>query len=218
MDTSAVGKLEQALKDESVSYHVLSGRHKSLYSIYCKMLKKKLNMDEVHDIHGLRLIVENEEECYKALKVVHQLWREVPGRYKDYIAKPKCNGSEQRRCTCKLNMALLLIGDTRKMTANTFVLRCRSVASWVVTWQCETMSRPVICRPNWNPFAPCKFPARPLKIVPFLAKPDCGTDGPVFIIMIENDKVRLYHILFHVVVKGKLKDVDNHGQLEMPTI
>lgn len=54
--------------------------------------RKKLNMDEVHDIHGLRLIVENEEDCYKALQVVHQLWREVPGRYKDYIEKPKCNG------------------------------------------------------------------------------------------------------------------------------
>lgn len=49
-------------------------------------------MDEIHDIHGLRLIVETEEDCYKALGVVQQLWHEVPGRFKDYIVRPKCNG------------------------------------------------------------------------------------------------------------------------------
>ena len=50
-------------------------------------------MDEIHDIHGLRVIVDNEEDCYKALEVVQQLWLEVPGRLKDYISQPKSNGS-----------------------------------------------------------------------------------------------------------------------------
>lgn len=59
---------------------------------YCILCRKKLNMDEIHDIHGLRLIVENEEDCYKALSVVHQLWNQVPGRFKDYIVRPKFNG------------------------------------------------------------------------------------------------------------------------------
>lgn len=49
-------------------------------------------MDEIHDIHGLRVIVEKVEDCYKALQVVHQLWSEVPGKFKDYINHPKCNG------------------------------------------------------------------------------------------------------------------------------
>ena len=56
------------------------------------MYRKKLNMDEIHDIHGLRLIVENEEDCYKAMEVVHKLWSEVPGKFKDYITHPKFNG------------------------------------------------------------------------------------------------------------------------------
>lgn len=56
------------------------------------MCRKKLNVDEIHDIHGLRLIVEKEEDCYKALEVVHRLWSEVPGKFKDYITKPKFNG------------------------------------------------------------------------------------------------------------------------------
>lgn len=54
--------------------------------------RKKLTVDQIHDIHGLRLIVENEDECFRALKVVHQLWPEVPGKFKDYIHCPKCNG------------------------------------------------------------------------------------------------------------------------------
>ncbi|GMP58729.1 hypothetical protein CsSME_00022296 [Camellia sinensis var. sinensis] len=81
MVASAVEKLEQVLEDAAISYHDLSGRHKSLYSIYVKMMKKKLTMDEIHDIHGLRLIVEKEEDCHKALRVVHQLWSAVPGKY-----------------------------------------------------------------------------------------------------------------------------------------
>lgn len=48
-------------------------------------------MNQIHDIHGLRLIVENEDDCYKALEIVHQLWPKVMGRFKDYIAHPKFN-------------------------------------------------------------------------------------------------------------------------------
>ncbi|ONM55310.1 putative GTP diphosphokinase RSH2 chloroplastic [Zea mays] len=90
--TSAVDKLDKGLRDAGVSYHSLSGRHKSLYSIHCKMLKKNLTMEEIHDIHGLRLLVESEEDCYEALCVVHRLWPRVTGRFKDYISRPKLNG------------------------------------------------------------------------------------------------------------------------------
>lgn len=56
------------------------------------IFRKKLTMDEIHDIHGLRLIVEKEEDCYIALDIVHQLWPKVLGRVKDYITHPKFNG------------------------------------------------------------------------------------------------------------------------------
>jgi len=55
-------------------------------------------MDEIHDIHGLRLIVENEDDCFRALKLVHQLWSEVPGKFKDYIHCPKLNGYVMYLC------------------------------------------------------------------------------------------------------------------------
>lgn len=49
-------------------------------------------MEEIHDIHGLRLVVEKEEDCYRALSVVHKLWPQVTERFKDYISRPKLNG------------------------------------------------------------------------------------------------------------------------------
>lgn len=54
--------------------------------------RKNLTMDDVHDIHGLRLVVETEEDCYRALDTVHKLWPRVTGRFKDYICHPKLNG------------------------------------------------------------------------------------------------------------------------------
>jgi GTP pyrophosphokinase len=49
-------------------------------------------MDEIHYIHGLRLVVEKEDDCYRALSVVHKMWPQVTGRFKDYVLHPKLNG------------------------------------------------------------------------------------------------------------------------------
>ncbi|XP_043817544.1 probable GTP diphosphokinase RSH2, chloroplastic isoform X2 [Manihot esculenta] len=210
MITSAIEKLEQALKDEGISYHVLSGRHKSLYSIYCKMLKKKLNMDEIHDIHGLRLILENEEDCYRALGVVHQLWAELPGKFKDYINHPKFNGyqslhtvvrpegmvplevqirTKQMHLQAEFGFAAHWRYKEGDCQHSSFVLQMVEWARWVLTWQCEAMSKD---RPS-NGHAdsvksPCAFPTHS-DDCPYSYKPQCGQDGPVFVIMIENDKV-----------------------------
>ena len=75
---------------------------------------------------------------------------------------------------------------------SSFVLQMVEWARWVVTWQCETMSRDQSSVGHTESIKPpCKFPAHS-EDCPFSCKPDCGTDGPVFIIMIENDKVRIY--------------------------
>jgi (p)ppGpp synthase/HD superfamily hydrolase len=54
-------------------------------------------MDDVHDIHGLRLVVETEQDCYRALDIVHKLWPRVTGRFKDYISHPKLNGYAEQK-------------------------------------------------------------------------------------------------------------------------
>ncbi|KAI3958872.1 hypothetical protein MKX01_023548, partial [Papaver californicum] len=146
-------QIEQALKDGAVSYHVLSGRHKSLYSIYSKMIKYKLTTDQIHNIHGLRVIVENEEDCYTALKIVHQLWPEVPGKCKDYIVHPKFNGYEYQSLHTVVigeDMFPLEVQIRRKemhlqaecdSEYSSYVLQMVEWARWVVTWQCETMPK-----------------------------------------------------------------------------
>lgn len=190
-------------------------------------------MDEIHDINGLRLIVEKEEDCYRALEVIHKIWSEVPGKSKDYITKPKFNGYEYDHLkknffvyssskTFVLSVAFLIIfryqsihtvvmgessvplevqirtkdmhlqaefgfaahwrykeGDSKH---SSFVLQMVEWARWVVTWQCQIGHSDSV-KP------PCTFPHHSPDC-PYSYQPYCANDGPVFIIMIENDKVR----------------------------
>jgi GTP pyrophosphokinase len=70
----------------------ISGREKSLYSIYRKMLDKRQSFRDVVDVFAVRIVVADIDACYRALGVVHNLYKPVPGRFKDYIAIPKSNG------------------------------------------------------------------------------------------------------------------------------
>jgi GTP diphosphokinase / guanosine-3',5'-bis(diphosphate) 3'-diphosphatase len=69
----------------------ISGRPKHIYSIYRKMKRKDVDFDQIYDIHGFRIILENDGHCYAALGVVHNKWRPIPGEFDDYIASPKDN-------------------------------------------------------------------------------------------------------------------------------
>ena len=68
------------------------GREKHVYSIYRKMLEKKQPLNELADVYAFRIMVDSVDTCYRVLGVVHNLYRPVPGRFKDYIAIPKANG------------------------------------------------------------------------------------------------------------------------------
>jgi len=68
------------------------GRAKKPYSVWRKMQEKDLAFSRLSDIYGFRIIVEDVSECYQALGLIHQRWRAVPGRFKDYISQPKSNG------------------------------------------------------------------------------------------------------------------------------
>ncbi len=69
----------------------LSGRPKHLFSIYQKMQRQHKEFHEIYDLAALRIIVQTNEECYRALAVVHDAFRPIPGRFKDYIGLPKPN-------------------------------------------------------------------------------------------------------------------------------
>ncbi len=90
-----IGKIETALQErlrqEGLEGRVI-GREKHLLSIYRKMFSKRLSFNEVMDVYAFRIIVDKVDTCYRVLGAVHNLYKPVPGRFKDYIAIPKANG------------------------------------------------------------------------------------------------------------------------------
>ena len=83
--------IEAKLQEHSIPCSIES-RVKRLYSIYVKLKKQRISIDQVFDLLALRIITDNVKNCYAALGVIHNTWRPVPGRIKDFIAMPRPNG------------------------------------------------------------------------------------------------------------------------------
>jgi GTP pyrophosphokinase len=83
-------ELERELAKAGIPAEV-SARTKHIYSIWRKMKRKEVSFDQIYDVYGFRVIVENEAHCYFALGIVHSLWHPIPGEFNDYIANPKNN-------------------------------------------------------------------------------------------------------------------------------
>ncbi|MFG6668236.1 RelA/SpoT family protein [Halomonas sp. HNIBRBA4712] len=90
--------LQQSLDDEALQGTVI-GRQKHLLSIYKKMRDQRKPFAEIMDVFGFRIITEDVASCYRILGVVHNLYKPVPGRFKDYIAIPKANGYQSLHTT-----------------------------------------------------------------------------------------------------------------------
>ena len=88
--TQIVAEVERLLAEVGITGDV-HGRPKHLWSIYEKMIVKGRPFDEIHDLVGIRVIVDNVRDCYGALGTIHASWKPVQGRFKDYVAMPKFN-------------------------------------------------------------------------------------------------------------------------------
>lgn len=91
--------LHAAIAKSAVPSCVLEGREKHMHSIYRKMTAKKLSFQEIMDVYAFRIITDDVDTCYRILGVVHQLYKPVPERFKDYIAIPKANGYQSLHTT-----------------------------------------------------------------------------------------------------------------------
>ena len=88
--TEVIAEIKRELKEAEIKANV-TGRFKHYYSIYQKMVMRGREFNEIYDLTGVRVLVEDVKDCYGALGAIHAHWNPVPGRFKDYIAMPKFN-------------------------------------------------------------------------------------------------------------------------------
>ena len=91
-------RFREAMEQEGIEGEVI-GREKHLYSIYKKMAEKKRMLGDIVDVYGFRIIVDDVNTCYQLLGLVHNLYKPMPARFKDYIAIPRVNGYQSLHTT-----------------------------------------------------------------------------------------------------------------------
>lgn len=91
--------LQEALEDLKIPYEHVFGRQKHLYSIYRKMRQKRASFAEISDVFAFRVITEDIDSCYRVMGALHQTYKPVPQRFKDYIGIPKVNGYQSLHTT-----------------------------------------------------------------------------------------------------------------------
>ena len=84
-------EIDLFLKQNNIDSEIY-GREKTPFSIWRKVQKKRVSLEQITDIIGFRIILENIDDCYKTLGVLHKQWNCIPGKFKDYISSPKING------------------------------------------------------------------------------------------------------------------------------
>lgn len=130
---SIVKQVKQHMEDANIRAQV-DGRVKHFFSIYKKMVNQDKTIDQIYDLFAVRIIVDTVKDCYAALGVIHEMYKPIPGRFKDYIAMPKANmyqslhttligltdslsksRSVHLKCIKPQNTVLQLIGNIRKL-------------------------------------------------------------------------------------------------------
>jgi guanosine-3',5'-bis(diphosphate) 3'-pyrophosphohydrolase len=140
---AAAERARVALQGQGIEAEV-SGRRKRAHSIYAKMREKKLRFQQVHDREGLRVVVDTKAQCYLALGALHELWRPMPGHFKDYIALPKINGYQSLH-TALVNEQ----GDSMEAQVRTRQMHARAEDGLASHWVYKAKGEPELAKGEW---------------------------------------------------------------------
>ncbi len=124
-----ISQVEKDLRDAKIKA-VVTGRPKHYYSIYQKMIVRGRDFSDIYDLVGIRILVENDRDCYAALGVLHSRWNPVAGRFKDFIAMPKFNMYQSRHTT-----VIGIQGKPVELQIRTFAMHRRAEYGVAAHWK-----------------------------------------------------------------------------------
>lgn len=135
-------KLEPIVRNELEKEHILplaiDYRAKRYWSLWRKLLRRNLNLDEIYDLIAMRIVVRDETECYGALGVIHKNWKPLPGLIKDYIAFPKPSGYQSLHTT-----VLCVDGKITEFQIRTFNMHENAEFGIAAHWAYEEAGKPL---------------------------------------------------------------------------
>ena len=144
----AMRGLKDFLDQDFKRKYQLESRYKNLYSIYQKMINNNLSFDQVHDVFGVRVLVNTVRECYDILGAIHSLWKPISGKFKDYIAVPKPNSYQSLHTT-----VISPSGQQIEVQIRTFdmhVLAERGIgAHWIYKMEKDEKAEATLEKFNW---------------------------------------------------------------------
>jgi GTP pyrophosphokinase len=96
-----VAQLNEQIKASGIEHFAVYGRSKHIHSIYKKMIRKNVSLEEIYDATAVRVLVDTNPQCYEVLGMVHTLWKQIPAEFDDYIINPKSNGYQSLHTAVK---------------------------------------------------------------------------------------------------------------------
>jgi GTP pyrophosphokinase len=124
-----IDQVQQDLRDAKIKA-VVTGRPKHYYSIYQKMIVRGRDFSDIYDLVGIRILVEDDRDCYAALGVLHSRWNPVPGRFKDFVAMPKFNMYQSLHTT-----VIGIQGKPVELQIRTFAMHRRAEYGIAAHWK-----------------------------------------------------------------------------------
>ena len=125
---SAMEQIRERLVDAGIKAEI-RGRAKHFYSIYKKMKRDNKDISEIYDLSAVRVLVDSVRDCYAVLGILHEMWKPMPGRFKDYIAMPKSNGYQS------LHTTVMTRGYPLEIQIRTFAMHQVSEYGFAAHWK-----------------------------------------------------------------------------------